>query len=313
MSEYLNQILYNNTQFDSFEKIKLLEPYMYNNNSRNQPDISNPNLKLTHSLPSLPSLPPLPPPLPEQIQPIIDSKSIISTSTAVVDSYISVATAPLPVPKNRNIISPKSADSLFWCMYIAKYGYGDYLAIGTKYKNKEIEKKQEMIQMIKKNPLILKSTSRKITNVLIQEIMAELMIDKKTTMNSFFAMCILNQLHVYIVDTSTKTYLEFGAKTDLEFGKREEDDNEFSSNTFILYRSVDGFYSIDLECATEQKTQEILKPFLELEHGQRPIKSISNYKMGDLESIAIQLGIWSDTKKYKKQDLYNEILVRCIW
>ena len=255
MSLFLNQILYNNnTKFESFESIKLFEPYMY--------------VKYIDT----------------QIEPPLPVMNKIEC---------------LQIPKNQNVISPKNMDTLFWCMYIAKNEYGEYLNIGSKYKNKEIEIKQGMIEIIKKNPGILKTTPRKITNVAIQEIMAELMIDKKTSFKTFFAMCVLNALNIYIVDTTTQTVLPFHYND--------------SNHSYIFYRSVDGFFSIDIEEATIEKIQEIKSKYIELEHGDRPIKTITAYKVAELETILKQFGSWSETTKYKKQDLYDEILTKCIW
>jgi hypothetical protein len=270
MSIFLNQILYDNTKFDTFDTIQLLDPYMYTKYSIIQ-------------------------------DPIPISTSNVSSISQTIPLPIQVVVSPIKVLHsssiNSNIIKPKHTDTLFWCLYIAKYGYGEYLNIGNKYKNKEIEIKQSMIETIKKSPAILKSTSRKITNVAIQEIMAELMIDKKTTFKTFFAMSVLNNINAYILDTATQTYLPF------LYG----DDQE---KPFIFYKSIDGFFSIDIEEKTAEQIHEIVGSMIELEHGERPIKSISAYKVADLETMAKHLHIEVDTKKYKKQDLYNEILAK---
>lgn len=269
MSVYLNQILYPNKKFDTADTIKLLEPFMHT----------------------------------KYIDDSMQFDSIVDNTTLVSDMSIVESVQPQPVKPVHQTIStilPKNTDTLFWCLYIAKYGYGDYLAIGTKYKNKEIEIKQKMIETIKKSPAILKSTSRKVTNVAIQEIMAELMIDKKTTFKTFFAQCVLNDLNVYIVDPQNKTYLKFAYCQDS------------SPNSYIIYKSVDGFFSIDIEEKTPEQTSEFTATLFELEHGERPIKAISAYKVTELETISKQLGLFVDTKKYKKQELYDEILVKCL-
>lgn len=274
MSIFLNQILYPNKKFDTADTIKLLEPYMHT--------------KYIDTVEIVPSQ------KPDLIRPTTDlirQEPTHRNSSSSISSIISQST---------DAILPKNTDTLFWCLYIAKYGYGDYLAIGTKYKNKEIEIKQQMIESIKKSPAILKSTSKKVTNVAIQEIMAELMIDKKTTFKTFFAQCVLNDLNVYIVDQQNKTYLKFAYCQDS------------SPNSYIIYKSVDGFFSIDIEEKTPEQIAEFTATLFELEHGERPIKSISAYKVTELETISKQLGLFVDTKKYKKQELYDEILVKCL-
>jgi len=283
MTKYLNQILYKNTKFDSFDTIQLLKPYMY--------------IKLS--------------------EPAQTHDAIIEESILVPTILDQTSLNPIIKPtvnqsfqsrKNNNIIHPKCTDTLFWCLYIAKYGYGDYLNIGQKYKNKEIEIKQQMIEIIKKTPVKLKSGPRKITNVAVQEIMAELMIDKKTTMKTFYAMCLLNQLNMCIIDTASKTYLTFITN--------DQDCIDGEANQaihYIIYKSVSGFFSIDIEEKTTEQLTEITSSMVELENGDRPIKSISSYKVIDLEIMAQKLGISMDSQKIKKQDLYNEILVKCLW
>ena len=276
MSIFLNQILYPNKKFDTADTIQLLEPYMH-----------------TKYIDTVEIVPSQKPELIRQETDLIRQEPTSSNITSSCSHNHSSS-------QSTDAILPKNTDTLFWCLYIAKYGYGDYLAIGTKYKNKEIEIKQQMIETIKKSPAILKSTSRKVTNVAIQEIMAELMIDKKTTFKTFFAQCVLNDLNVYIVDQKNKTYLKFAYCQDS------------SPNSYIIYKSVDGFFSIDIEEKTPEQIEEFTATLFELEHGERPIKAISAYKVTDLENISKQLGLFVDTKKYKKQELYDEILVKCL-
>ena len=274
MTTYLNQILYNNKKFDSLDTIQLLQPFMYKKENIIV-DIHNVNTSV--------DLP---------VNTIIASNPIINQSTIQ------------PINNISNIIHPKCTDTLFWCMYIAKNGYSEYLTIGQKYRNVEIENKQQMIEIIKKTPSILKTSSRKITNVAIQEIMSELMIDKKTSMKTFYAMCVLNQLNIYIVDITTKTYLSFLYATNIE---------DTLSESYIIYRSVEGFFSVDIEEKQKEQVDQILSELFELEHGERPVKAISAYKISDLETVSKKLGLWADNKKAKKQDTYNEILVKCLW
>ena len=221
-------------------------------------------------------------------------------------------------PVKDSIVYPKHDDTLFWCAYIAKYEYGDYLAIGTKYKNKEIEKKQELINMIRKTPAMLKGGTRKITNVAIQEILAELMIDKKTSMQSFYAICVLYKLQVFMVDVSTNTYMNIGVEdsNDKFIVYRSESLNSISSksdhNMGRRQPSKDGMYSIDLD-TTQSKIDKITADMLEIESGHKPIKGISSYKVDELEAMANKIGICFSDSKMKKPELYALILNKCEW
>ena len=50
---------------------------------------------------------------------------------------------------------------------------------------------------------------------------------------------------------------------------------------------------------------------LKFQHYEKPLKAISNYKVDELENIAVKLNI-DMSKKYKKQELYMEIAKICI-
>ena len=97
---------------------------------------------------------------------------------------------PPSLQTQSTIVIPRCEDTLFWCGFIAGNGYKTFLQIGSKYKNKELEEKQAMMESIKKNPLQIKTTNHKLSNIAIQEIMSSLMVDKKTTLMSFIAICV---------------------------------------------------------------------------------------------------------------------------
>jgi hypothetical protein len=203
----------------------------------------------------------------------------------------------------------------------------DYISIGTKYKNKEIEIKQQMIKTIQTTPNLLKQNASeghtyKITKVATQEIMSELMLDQKTSLQTLYAMCIINKLCVYLVDENTKTYLIYGKdevgkdkveKDKVEKDKVDKDDkNRDNAGPVLITRSIDGIYHLDLN-RTNEKIKNIRERFFEIEHGPKPIKSISNYKMSDLEKMTEILNITFDTEKVKKQEVYDTILNHCLW
>ena len=76
---------------------------------------------------------------------------------------------------------PKKPDSLFWCLFIALYGYKEYNQIDNHYSNVEMVEKQKLMELMKKSPNMMKTSDRKITKVLSQEIMSDFMTNKKTT------------------------------------------------------------------------------------------------------------------------------------
>ena len=340
MSVYLNDMLYQKKMFDSFDKISLLERFMYTSPPID-PVKSFARLERAGCSPLANHIGGLCPLRAEGVGERLNSvDGSRRSSTALPQTPSSATSRPVtsavgnnllsesetPVkdssvkdsPVKDSIVYPKHDDTLFWCAYIAKYEYGDYSAIGTKYKNKEIEKKQELINMIRKTPAMLKGGTRKITNVAIQEILAELMIDKKTSMQSFYAICVLYKLQVFMVDVSTNTYMNIGVEdsNDKFIVYRSESLNRVSSKAdHTMGRrqpSNDGMYSIDLD-TTQSKIDKITADMLEIESGPKPIKGISSYKVDELEAMANKLGICFSDSKMKKPELYALILNKCEW
>jgi len=265
MTTFLNQILYNNKKFDSYDSIASLDSFMHKS--------------------------------------VIVSDSLTANSEPIFEPINeNIENELTPIPCETSVFTiPRNEDTLFWCIYIAKFGYADYIAIGSKYKNKEIEKKQEMIDIVKKSPAILKGTTYKLTKVAVQEILAELMINKKTSMNTLYAMCILYNLNIYIIDESVKTYLHYAPI----------ETHDKLTELWIIRKTIDGFYGIDMD-TNLTKITNIVNTLLHIEHGPKPCKGMSVYKVGELEDMVKKLGVWpkltdnpkSTDKKLNKTDVY---------
>jgi hypothetical protein len=76
---------------------------------------------------------------------------------------------------------PKQKDTLFWCIFAAVYGESEYLMIGSKYANRELEEKSKMISEFKKSSSELRSMNHKMTLGSIQEMMSEYMTNQIET------------------------------------------------------------------------------------------------------------------------------------
>ena len=203
-------------------------------------------------------------------------------------------------PKNDNIISPRMEDGLFWCAFIAGNCYKDFINIGTKYKMKELEEKQKIIKLIQQNPHCMKSTNFKITNIAIQEIMSDLMTDKKTSLQSFIALCILYKVHIIIVNEANPTYIEYNPDKSIELP------------IHIINRTIDGFYNIDTDTKAEG-IQKVRDTMIRLESYEKPFKGISTYKVVDLEEFAEKLELDLENTKFKKPELFQKIYEMCLW
>jgi hypothetical protein len=264
---FLHQIFYPYNKFDSKSSLKELEPFMLSKMTKNK----------------LQSI--------KQVISLFEIKPTESIETV------------MPIQQNKEIIYSTKENSLFWSIFIAQYGYAEYLSIGQKYGNVELEEKQKIIEHFKKNPKQLKQINVKVTNLMIQEIMSELMIQRSSSFLSTIAMAIYYQFHIILVNVTNNTYLDFFPTTT---------DNDCKK--IVIYRNADGKYGIDIDI-TDEKINSILEYF-KVDQQDKPLKGISTYKMTELEDICKKLGIkpCEDVNtKYKKQDVYLKIWQFCLW
>jgi hypothetical protein len=198
----------------------------------------------------------------------------------------------------KELISPRHQDTLFWCLFIIQFGYKEYLQVDRNYGVKELEEKQKIYEFIKNNPAKVKQTNYKITNVAIQEMLSELMTpQKQTSMLSLIGLIVYYNVNLLIINEETKCMLEFWANTEMKM----------DTLTYILYKSSDGKYKLQFENIGEYKVIELRNKYMVLEHYSKYMKSASSYKVEELEEMARKLNIFDETKKYKKNDLYEKI------
>jgi hypothetical protein len=229
----------------------------------------------------------------------------IETSTASSDSMTNKEVTPGTEREDLNLQSfkPVNSDTLFWCAYAIHHGEAGYWTIGNKYKNAEIAEKQRIIEYIKRDPAQFKRRFHKISNVGIQEIMAELMIDKKTSWKTFYAMAAYYGFNAIVVYENT--YLEFCPIL-----------NE-PTNVYLFNRTKEGHVSVSLSPLNSDKVIEIKAGKIGLgQTPDKPLKAISNYKVDELITMAESIGL--DIKhglynKWKKQDWYNYLISKCQW
>jgi len=226
-----------------------------------------------------------------------------------VKNTIEVEPVQLPVihnsiqfEKNKkldSIVFPEKMDNLFWSIFISVYGYTEYETIGRCYSNREISEKQNIMEFIKKNPKSLKSMDKKITKAMTQEILSDIMSNKKTTLDVLPAFALFYKKNIIILNEKNKNiYLKINLV---------EDTKEY----ILLIKNKKGFFGLDTDI-TSEKIQNIFDTKFCLEHYNKPLKSISNYKSDELNSIGEMMGLDINIK-LKKQELYNEICKLICW
>jgi hypothetical protein len=209
---------------------------------------------------------------------------------------------PEPEPEPIQTCTPTQQDTLFWCIYIANHGYEEYLQITRNYGVKELEIKKQVADHIQKNPTKMKQVNTKITKIMIQEILSELLTSQKeTSLLCLYGLVVFYTMNVILVDPTERFMLEFISDTSAE------------SPTFVLYKDTYGKYKINTQPLTLDQISELRTKMTGLENFTKPLKAISQYKLSELEDLAKKIGIYNETKKYKKNGLYEELAAACMW
>lgn len=199
--------------------------------------------------------------------------------------------------KRETIYKPKQKDSLFWCLYILKHGYSNYeMEINNQYFTVEKNEKFKYIEMLRKNKEILKIHKIKP----FTELEDDLANKEKISVKTFFALCILENINVLLVDKRKIFEL-----TCIDI------DDKHPVN--IIHRNKQNYeHHIELNV-----TDDILKNYRETYYKSdsldATIKSISSYKLEELIELCKKLDITivakeEGKKKLTKKDIY-ELLV----
>lgn len=201
---------------------------------------------------------------------------------------------------------PTQKNSLFWCLYIAKYGYQQYLdACVYGFYNVELDEKQKIVDTLIKIPKCLKETNYKVSNQASQEIFGKLMAQTTDTLDLVIAYSVYFNLNVYIL--FEHTYLEFLTKLDDGTTSVE---NVIISAEKIGAKITDYSYKL-LDNGTPISRDELnafLDPRYKLESYCKTMRGCSAYKMEELVAISKKVDVYE--KKINKQELYERILVK---
>lgn len=197
---------------------------------------------------------------------------------------------------------PKQKDTLFWCIFAAVYGESEYLMIGSKYANRELEEKSKMISEFKKSSSELRSMNHKMTLGSIQEMMSEYMTNQiETTFLGLIGFSAYYKIKIVLVDDVKKTHINIVPPSYMK--------------TCILYKNntIKGFakYRLFMD-DIEKRIEDITNNSFCLEGYSKPLRAISSYKRQEIDDIAKRFGLLLDTKA-KKEDLYNKIAEYVVW
>jgi hypothetical protein len=237
-----------------------------------------------------------------QADPISHHDSIEYTETKDVVVEPPPITIIEPSEPSIECISPTHQDTIFWCIYIAMYGYNDYLQIDRNYGVKLNIVKKQISDWIGKNSSKMKQTNIKITKAAVQEIMSELLTSiRDTSYLTMMGMLVYHRINMIMISTNGKSMVHFVSNVDVD------------QPTYVLHKDSFGKYKLQIEPITKEQIDELKTTIFCLESYLKPLKTVSNYKVDELYAIARQIGIFDESKKYKKGDLYDELNDALMW
>ena len=251
-TDSLLQIFYPYKIFDTTEKINKLKPYMYQQETGKQQE--------------------------KQIEKQIEKQQ---------EKQIEKPENP-PKPEEALDYYPDQKSSLFWSIYVSIYGMNEYTTLAkNKYSTIELRENQKIIDFFKDQPKTLKSSSMKLTNTDVQDILSDLMVGTKNKVSVLPAYSIYYKRNIIVYYKNENVYLEYTTELDHPF-------------IYLCYDSKRNRFGIQFSFLRETAFR--------LESDKKALKPISSYKVKDLETIASQLKI--ETGKHKKPELYSLLEIK---
>jgi len=191
--------------------------------------------------------------------------------------------------------TPIHQDTLFWCLFIAKYGYHEYLRVEKQHGRKEMEEKTKIAEFVgKKKNKLSEELEHKITNVFCQEMVTDLLTKPIMPISSIYGFCCFYECSFLIINEQEKTYLSFSHK---------------QNSTPIPIYIKQNRYSIHLQ---EDTIKESLSTYIAIQHYEKPLRAISHYTKMELEEIAEKIN-FPIPEKIKKNELYQMLWCKLAW
>ena len=223
---------------------------------------------------------------------ILNEPCIKNSIKNKISKNVKVYTPLLKQNNKLGVFIPPEMDSLFWCLYIMKYGEIHYEMLDNKSVVTEKKIKIEYVEKIRLNKVLLKTYKFNT----FAELENNLTNDKTLSLTSLLSLCALDNLNIVVIQN--KTYYEL----------RMND----SSDTAVIQK-MDKKFGVKL--VDNEFVSGIKNDFIQIENVEKPLKAISAYKVSDLIHICNKLEIdvkhtlsnKSKTKKELYEDIYKKI------
>ena len=206
---------------------------------------------------------------------------------------------------NGSFYKNKQYDNIFWCFYdmLCEKNTDDYFLNINNNNSLKTEKdfKLKFIDKLRTNKSLLKQNSLRLINL-----EGEFSSDNKISLDGFNSLCLLYNLP-FILAKDNNTYYRFNFSL-LDIEDLLSDNNVKDINIIWL---KNGKYNLEQDVTVEM-INNIIKDYYYIKNYNKPLMSISSYKVEHLVDIANQLNIdvYKDKDKIKfkkKQELYETI------
>lgn len=198
----------------------------------------------------------------------------------------------IPIKKIKNtIFSPTQKDTLFWCLFVIKYGIDKYEMLDNTHFIVEKQEKFKYIELIRSKKDILKMHKIKP----LSELEDDLANKDKISIKTFIALSILEGSNIMVLQN--RKIFESINNDDKFIHMIQKSDNQ--THRFFYDENHD-----------ETKMTYYRENYFKLDTIDHKIKTISSYTLQELMDISKKLGINHITdKKMQKKELYESIVL----
>jgi hypothetical protein len=223
-------------------------------------------------------------------------------------------------------------DQLFWSIFVAKYGYDEYERNKYNYGKIEVQEKQKIANFLNEIGSVKcsKKTNFKLTRVFCCEMVSDLINLPKMPLHTLIAASLYYEMNIIWVDWNSHIYLPFEFISETQTNKtmilyKNPEYNRFNKQSDKQGDKQSDKHG-DKHCDNKQSeflldidvtktTLDIIKSeCFKLEHFEKPLKSISNYKKIELEAIAFKTILRENPDNEikdatSKQELYDRLSI----
>jgi hypothetical protein len=201
--------------------------------------------------------------------------------------------------ETNKMLVPTEKDTLFWCFYIMKNGDLDYETIQQQNVNIFVIEKKLKIDYVEKLRKEKQLLVRQYKFAALTEIENQLANESKINLETFFTLCVIEKINVLYVNN--KTYFELSPNDDKITHLIHRLDNKSTNNYHAIRVGYEGVCTI--------KAENYRTSLYKMEDINKPLKSLTSYKVNELFNIAHVLGIKIEKGEISKKELYEKLIL----